>query len=476
MKVLDFPNVSYIYDFSRPEFFTRELNAANNDYGIPIPEISFSVNDAPITNLFGSDTNPVLLDWVDIAIAVYLADRVSPRDPRKHHNENWVRDFMLKLRVRSPDFWSQDDIQTDLNELLSYLTDDNWQFEFSPLLVRDRFFESQRELAFLPNSTPRVALYSGGLDSFAGAAMMLATDIESPFIFVSGATHPRQISQQREQIQRLRGLQRKGEIIHCGVKFGIKWKESEGAFQEVSQRTRGFLFSTFGAVASINSGARTLELYENGIGAINLPYDASQISAMNSRSVNPVALLRMESLAMKIFGEQFAIQNKFWSRTKGEMCSNITPELIDAVALTFSCDGFPVRAAGKPQCGVCTSCLIRRLSLSAANLSKFDIGETYLTDLTSAYAFPSFEQLRSLRAMDWQYHQINQCLTGPNPWQELAFEFPELQTIVSELVAAKGVSFEGVQNDILRLYKKYCDEWSGFSARNHLFRSASRAA
>jgi 7-cyano-7-deazaguanine synthase in queuosine biosynthesis len=468
MKILDFPNVEYVYDFSKPEFFTRMVQSEMHN--VPFPQVSFFVNDDQIAHLFGSNIGVLLQDLIDIAMAVYLADRVSLRDPRKYHNENWVRNFVLKVGVRNPDFWNQTDVRDDVCDFLSNLTDDKWFFEFC-------FLSGAPELALAPDSTPSVALFSGGLDSFAGAAINLAQNPQESFVFVSATTHNRQISQQRKQIKRLGIRNRNGEIIHYTVNFGIKWQEIEKTIQEKTQRTRGFLYMTLGAVAAINAGSNNLEIYENGIGAINLPYDGSQISAMNSRSVNPITLMEMEQLIRKITDADFTIENKYLFFTKSEMCVEAAVhEHREGVVETFSCDGFPVHETGKSQCGVCTSCLLRRLSMETANIGEFDPGEQYGIDLTSSIVFPSFDRLRALRAMDWQYHQINRCLTGPNPWQELAFEFPELQTIVSELVVSKGESFEGAQTNILRLYKKYCDEWSGFSARNHLFRSASRAA
>ena len=438
MRVLEFPNISYVYDFSKSGFFTRLFGSDKHEG--QCPPVSFFMNDDPIAHLFGFNIDALSQDLIDIAMAVYLTDRVSPRDPRKHHNENWVRNFALKVGVRNPDFWNQKAIQEDICGFLSNLTDDRWNLEFCLLSGEDRFAMFQPGLALAPQFTPRVALFSGGLDSFAGAAINLAQNPQDSFVFISAATHNRQISQQRKQIKRLGNKNRKGEIVHYTVNFGIKWQESEKMIQEKTQRTRGFLYMTLGAVAAINAGSSNLEIYENGIGAINLPYDGSQVSAMNSRSVNPITLMEMERLIRKIIGADFTIENKYLLLTKGEMCTEVTLyEHRDGVVETFSCDGFPVHETGKSQCGVCTSCLLRRLSMESANIGEFDPGEQYGIDLTSSNVFPSFDRLRALRAMDWQYHQINQGLTGPNPWQELAFKFPELQTIVSELVAAKGV-------------------------------------
>ena len=225
-----------------------------------------------------------------------------------------------------------------------------------------------------------------------------------------------------------------------------------------------------GAVTALNAGINVLEIYENGIGAINLPYDKSQVGTMNSRGVNPLSLLRMEMFIQKLTNQNFQIKNLYLFQTKGEMCRHeAVRNLVNAISLTFSCDGFPVHTAGKPQCGVCTSCLLRRLSLETSNLANFDDGENYLTDLVSPISKPSFTQLNDLRAMEWQYQVIKNFLLSKDAWQNLVIEYPILQTIVSELSTHKNLESEDIQNKLLLFYSQYCAEWETFSARqNHI--------
>lgn len=89
-------------------------------------------------------------------------------------------------------------MQTALNNLLNFFTDDDWQFEFVSYTAPDRTINAQMKLPLPASKTPRVALFSGGLDSFAGAAVELHEDFESPFIFISGATNRRQRGGQRK--------------------------------------------------------------------------------------------------------------------------------------------------------------------------------------------------------------------------------------------------------------------------------------
>lgn len=475
-KLLEFPSLSYKYDFSVTGTVSKQDSACTGDSFSLVSELRYYVKDEEIIGLFGSEINSLHLDWIDIAMAVYVADRLSFREVEKYRN-NWKRNFDLKIAVRNLEIWSSQEIQNELKNVLSFYTDDEWEFEFVRLESNDRLSSINNKLPIPPSKIPRVALYSGGLDSFAGAVREISNDNKSSFILVSGATNNRQEYQQNRQIKEIVKKHPTIEIIHQTIKFGFNWSGAEHSKEENSQRTRGFLFITLGVVTALNAGVNVLEIYENGIGAINLPYDNSQVGTMNSRGVNPLSLLRMEKFVQKITKCDFQIRNLYVFQTKSEMCRHqAVMDLADVISLTFSCDGFPVQTAGKPQCGVCTSCLLRRLSVENANLTDFDDGEHYLTDLASYTSQPSFAQLNDLRAMEWQYLTIKNCLLSENAWQELILEYPILQTIVSELAVQKKLHSEDIQNKILLLFSRYCEEWKNFSARRNFINAKKKAA
>lgn len=475
-KLLKFPSLSYSYDFSVTGVVKRNEATGIAGNFSSMSELHYYIKDEEVIGLFGSGINSLHLDWIDVAMAVYVADRLSFRELEKYR-DNWKRNFDLKIAVRNLEIWSNQDIQNELKNVLSFYTDDDWEFEFVLLESYNRLSSINNKLPIPPTKYPRVALYSGGLDSFAGAVHEISNDSESSFILVSGATNNRQESQQNRQIKEIIKQYPTIEIIHQTVKFGFNWKGSEHSKEENSQRTRGFLFTTLGAVTALNAGVDVLEIYENGIGAVNLPYDNSQVGTMNSRGVNPLSLLRMEKFIQKLTGCDFQIKNLYLFQTKGEMCRHqAVKDLANAISLTFSCDGFPVQAAGKPQCGVCTSCLLRRLSIENADLTDFDDGEHYLTDLASDTSQPSFAQLNDLRAMEWQYQVINNCLSSKDAWHNFILEYPILQTIVSELADCENSQSEDIQNKILLLYSQYCAEWESFSARQYHINLKRKAA
>lgn len=434
----------------------------------------YYINDERIADSFGKTLSPLLSDWVDVALATYLADRLSPRvglNPSRKFR-NWRRVIHLRIPVRRLDAWNRPEVKIALADLLSFLTDDFWKISFVKRRGSGRQAENNQYLfSNRPRKPIHVALFSGGLDSFCGAAIEMAQSPRASFVFVSAVSNSRQRSAQREQMRGITREFKPKDVRHVAIPFGVRWhgKTARGATEEPSQRGRGFLFLTLGAVTAIASGASELSVYENGIGAINLPYDASQLSAASTKAVHPVALLKMSDLVTALCGRRFVIRSPFLYRTKGDMCNELAVHRVsDYLRLTFSCDGFPVQAKNKPQCGSCTSCLLRRLSLHAADLMKFDSGSAYTADLVAGKV--NDRRLRYLRVMEWQYHKIKRLLSAESPWVSLTIEFPDLKRISAEL-SARGLFTEShVEESILALYTRYVEEWDGFPARGLLLR------
>jgi 7-cyano-7-deazaguanine synthase in queuosine biosynthesis len=470
--------IEYAFDFPSPNVVRRTAGGPDGAAEGARFDAGFHVDDESIVRPFGGALEPALADWVDIALMAYVADRLAPRrDPKSPQRAyQWARRIHLKLPVRHPDLWREPHVAGALAALLTHFTDDEWHLEFVGRRGWSRSAKQGYLFASPPSRPALAALQSGGLDSFSGAARHLAEFGDNSFVFVSGATNRRQRSAQREQVRALaRSFGR--DVCHVTVPFGIDWRgHSHKGVEESSQRTRGFLFSTIGAAAAMAAGALGLHVYENGVGAINLPYNATQLGTSNSRAVHPLSLLRMSDFAEALVGKPFMFQNPFLFRTKGEMCRHPAVRAVaEYIPATFSCDGFPVQAKGKPQCGSCTSCLLRRLSLHAAGLSAFDPAGRYVCDLLDPTSKASERQLHNLRAMEWQYAKIVLRLRAKPPWQSLVTEFHDLEALAAVLASRGLADHARTSRSVLRLYNAYASEWEQFPARGRL-RSRARAA
>src|SRR5207302_15935 len=100
-----------------------------------------------------------------------------------------------------------------------------------------------------------------------------------------------------EQVRVLRGL-RVRSVTHIRIPCWLC--SAEEMCQEPTRRTRGFLFLAMGAAAVVGAGVNELFVYENGVGAINLPYERVPIGVPNSRAVHPLTLLQFSRLVSMV--------------------------------------------------------------------------------------------------------------------------------------------------------------------------------
>ena len=202
-------------------------------------------------------------------------------------------------------------------------------------------------------------------------------------------------------------------------------------------------------------------MYENGIGALNLPMNETQLGVDNYRGIHPLSLMMTEELFSFVMGQSVRIRNPFLFTTKAEMCRALSSKgLIDAVELTVSCDGFPQRVKDSPpQCGYCTSCILRRQALFASGLAECDSPNGYRIDVLGKQEELDAEQRYGLNAMRNQVYSISYCLNATDPWGKLTVSYPELARTQAALARNQFCDAEEFKAGILRLYGQYVQEW-----------------
>jgi hypothetical protein len=121
--------------------------------------------------LFEVETQ-LLTDLVEIATYVFAADNLVSRggDAFKNMGRAWRRNYRLVIAVRRPGVWSEPQLLHALCGTLGFLSGDNWDFVFVALDDApdiQRYLNASSEAKRATGST--IVLFSGGLDSFAGA-------------------------------------------------------------------------------------------------------------------------------------------------------------------------------------------------------------------------------------------------------------------------------------------------------------------
>jgi hypothetical protein len=320
---------------------------------------------------------PLQTDILRVAGTVLMADRAFRRHRRLG---GWVRTFKAEIKLAEPDRWSQ--ASNALARVTSFLTDDNWTFEFAPLdskrrlstPVRPRVFRSDSGISFGP-----VVLFSGGLDSFCGACRLMASQNKSGQvpIFVSSFVTGR--NRLADLLTELAHIANNAKFTHLpihGVVTSAKVKGlSTVELPERSRRSRSLYFVLQALAAAIEFSVREIHLYENGIMALNLPLRADESGSRATRHAHPYYLQLVNAFLRALTGGgDIAVLNPFASFTKGEiLCYARGSE--SSIAKTITCWGYPnetvVSRAKHPyvtHCGHCLPCLVRRLALWSANI------------------------------------------------------------------------------------------------------------
>jgi 7-cyano-7-deazaguanine synthase in queuosine biosynthesis len=375
------------------------------------------------------------------------------------------RDFDIRLPVRDLELWSQGEIAEKLTDILYWYTEDRWSFTFAPRQAPPRASETEQYLSSLPVQQPAITvLFSGGLDSLAGLVMQLERYPDYSFVLLSGYTHDRMGRIQRDLVKHLRRDWQKpsGELISIRVPFGIR-KLQGIAREEKSQRSRGFVFLVLGAVAAVKARSQSLWVHENGVGAVNLWLNEGQFGVDNARGVHPLSLIRMAEFLGLILQQPLQIKNPCQFSTKAQMCQALKRlGLEDLIPYTASCDSFPLRIRGVPQCGLCTSCLLRRLALHAAGLEHADPKRYYRDDVKHALDGIDVRKLYPLRATLDHVDRLRSCLASDSLWETLTETFPELLEIQEEMVRHDGGNAQEIADAYVQMYRTYVEEWERF--------------
>ena len=113
----------------------------------------------------------------------------------------------------------------------------------------------------------------------------------------------------------------------------------------------------------------TFSVYETGTGCMNLPTSAAQVGAQGTRAMHPRTLAVFNRLTQVVLNQPPRILAPFFLHTKGELCRLAGENLAALAKVSMSCDeGEGHKPDAMLHCGLCTSCLLRRIALHAGGL------------------------------------------------------------------------------------------------------------
>ena len=266
-----------------------------------------------------------------------------------------------------------------LRDALEFLSADTWTFTFEELTDPPPI---QSYLSFLDTDADKsggtsIVLFSGGLDSFAGAVHEL-TNSDRHVVLMShrlvGMTNSRQ-----DELASVINERFQGRVSHVPLSAGLT---NEAKAREHTQRTRSFLLAAMAMVAAVMEDSDRIRFYENGIMSVNLPISTQVVGARASRSTHPRSLMLLEKIGKLVAVPDVRIDNPFIWMTKAEVVAELlTQPESRAVSRTLSCSRTRNLTLAHPHCGRCAQCLQRRLSTLGANADKLDPQVDYAVDL-----------------------------------------------------------------------------------------------
>ena len=438
--------MDYTYTFTDIENRFGSVQMIDHQRNI-VCQLRVAVDDSRLFPVSDQRVSAQVADLFDLAVAVYSADRLSVR---QGENSCYIH---LEVPVRHPEVLGEASVIEQLQEVLYWYTLDHWYFTFTKRTTPGRLVEQQMRL--IPSDGSRVitevALWSGGLDSLAGLCNRLVTDPTIQYVlFGTGANAYIGSLQQTVATAVRRRFPAAGHLPL--VQVPLRLSDSSGLKRHRDLRTRGFIFMLLGAACAYLQGQNTLHVYENGIGAINLPFRASEVGLDHARSVHPLSLLKMGHLVSLLLNTPFSFCNPFLFKTKAQMCQVfVDTDTTDLIAGTVTCDR---RHRRKPmQCGCCSSCLLRRQALATQGI-----------DDDTQYVVPESRPARPgdglhLRAMLHQVAALRSSLAAPDPWYRVTKRHPSLWDSAEEVASYEGISVKAAIDKLLQLYRRYVEEW-----------------
>lgn len=357
-----------------------------------------------------SSIEPEFIDLIEIATYVYVADQAIKRGTYKLDDmqADWRRNLVFHIPVRKPEVW-KGALAKELVQTLSFLSDDHYEFEFREFMKPP----GAQGYFHLPDvdgggDLSSVSLFSGGLDSLAGALTEVARPGRPCFV-----TH----LPSHKLNKRLNILRSQVDLVAKSrppLHITVEVNKAEELTKEYTQRTRSFLFASLAATVATVAGLSAIKFYENGVISINLPISGDMLGARATRTTHPQVLAGFARLFTLLrsrgrFGVM-QVESPFLWLTKGDVV-----RAIDAmggghmIASSTSCTHSWTWSYEHTHCGTCSQCIDRRIASLATELEHLDSLAHYKLDpffcsrpkserrsLIAAY----IETARSLKDMD----------------------------------------------------------------------------
>ena len=322
-------------------------------------------------------------DLIEIATYVYVADQAVTRGGNGVDNAgaDWRRKLLFTIPVRSPAFWRRSEVMSALVETLSFLSEDEYHFEFVDLTNPRPI---QHYLPFAKTGQPQaleeVVLFSGGLDSLGGAVQEVVLDKRAVALVNHRPTE--KLSRRYRCLQELLAAKAKGVGAPQPEHVPVHINKVKGLSREYTQRSRSFLYASIAATIAQAYQLSRIRFYENGVVSLNLPLSPQVVGAKATRTTHPRVLNGFARILSLVAEKPFTVDNPYTWKTKPEVVKHIADAGCgEFIKFSTSCTHTWELTKLKTHCGTCSQCIDRRFAVLAAGVAAMDPAEAYGLDL-----------------------------------------------------------------------------------------------
>lgn len=312
-------------------------------------------NDHPFNIIFKDENKKIsdtkLIDFFNLMTMIFYKDISTKRKEGNVDLELTIEVFNLEL------FFS---LKEKIEELLKFITSENWIIEFINIKKENKSKYDLVEKQALLSIYEKIALCSGGLDSFSGTFYNKNQNV----LYVGFKNNNLEVNRQ-EKIQKFL-------IEKRSAKFELV--ELPGRKKEhYTQRSRSLFFFAIGVIFAYLNKVNTVEIYENGFLSLN---PSINNTLRTTKTTHPRTIYTF-NFFLESIGSTIKIDHKFIFTTKGKMVKNLDTEYLKMIKNTITCGRSrkSLKFANDEKskhCGACIPCLLRKITMASNNFEKYD--------------------------------------------------------------------------------------------------------
>lgn len=299
------------------------------------------------------ENSTVIIDLVTTMGAIYFKDIST-------YKNNYVPRFIeITIPVFNKELWSE--INKLIEELVKWVSEDTVNITFVDNPIPYQGYIN----SLAPGINNDVTLFSGGLDSLAGAYYNYNNGIKSDYLGF--------INKGEEGTKQLNISKFYRKVFNDSTEIILIYKPTSKK-KTFIQSTRSLLYLALAIAKAHFNSSKNVYLYENGILSLNPEIN----NRYTTKTTHPKTMY-MYRLLLEKLNIDIKINHLFQFKTKGQITNDMNEEFKKVIKHTFTCGqgrSHPKRSH-TGQCGVCVPCILRKLSLAAYDNEKYDVFYEY---------------------------------------------------------------------------------------------------